>query len=78
MTILGTLQLQQLSSFHKVFAERAVKKIVLKSNNAQQFMPHFYFVPLDGKFGQSLMWPDDSSDAHAKNPTVQKGSLNSY
>ena len=78
MTTLGTSQLQQLSSFHKFFAERTVKKIVLKSNNAEQFMPHFYFFPHDGKFVQSLTWPDDSSDAHAKNPTVQKGSLNSY
>lgn len=71
MGILGTLRLQ-LSSFHKFFAERAVKKIILKSNNAQQFMPYFYFFPHDGKFGQSLTWPANSSNAHAENPTYKQ------
>lgn len=34
-------------------------------------MPHFYFFPHDGKFGESLTQHDRSSDFYAKYPTVQ-------
>lgn len=35
-------------------------------------MPYFYFFPHDGKFGQSLTWPANSSNAHAENPTYKQ------
>ena len=56
-------------------AERAVKKLVLKSKNAQQFMLCFYFFPQDGKFGQSLTWPDHGSDSNAQSSPAQTESL---
>jgi len=35
----------------------------------------FYFFPQDGKFGQSLTWPDHGSDSEAKYSTAQTESL---
>lgn len=71
MTIPSTSGILIFFFFLQTLLQKVLSRETLKPNNAEQFMPHFYFFPHDGKFGESLTQHDRSSDFYAKYPTVQ-------
>lgn len=62
----GTLGSKFLLSINFSLCRKSCQEKCSISNNAQQFMPHFYIFPHDGKRGQSLTQPDNGSAGNAE------------
>lgn len=62
----GTLRSKFLLSTNFSLCRKSCQEKCSISNNAQQFMPHFYIFPHDGKRGQSLTQPDNGSAGNAE------------
>lgn len=62
----GTLRSKFLLSINFSLCRKSCQEKCSISNNAQQFMPHFYIFPHDGKRGQSLTQPDNGSAGSAE------------
>lgn len=66
MTVLALLRSKFLLSTNFSLCRKSCQEKCSISNNAQQFMPHFYIFPHDGKRGQSLTQPDNGSAGNAE------------